>query len=400
MQRSAKFVRYLPEFGWEPTVIAADDRHYWARDETLLGDLPPDIVVRRLSPARPHILLGLLSKVMSEARRRSIVDGVLIPDDRILWALKAAMAARGMIKKRDISAVYTTSPPHSTHIAGLILKRMTGLPWVADFRDPWTGDFRYDPPTRWVRRAHTACERAILERADRVVCITESARRQYISRFGIDPRRLVTIYNGFDAPDFAAAPIHGACPRKKIVITHSGSFYGSYSPELFVRALARALDRDTGLRERVTVRFVGVMDGTMQETVRAILPECSEFSGYVSHSEAGRSIVESDINLIALPVDPRASYNVPGKLFEYLAAGRPILAVAPRGGETARIIESAGAGIVLSQNKVEGLADALIRAIPMLAGGGRAPDTAAIGRYERKSLTGRLARVLDDVAGR
>ncbi len=399
VQRSAKFAKYLPEFGWDPVIVASADRHYWARDDTLLADIPPDVIVKRLSPGSPRVLYSLLAAVTSPAVSRRILDNVFLPDDRILWALKAALCARTMIRRRAISLIYTTSPPHSTHVSGLILKRITGLPWVADFRDPWTTDFRYAPATRCVRRAHTRCERRILTQADRVICITESARQEYITGMAIDPARLVTIYNGFDAADFSIGPVHTDGPSGQILITHSGSFYGTYFPEVFFRALAAALAGNADLNKRVTVRFIGVMEEGMRKRIRDILPDHAVFGGYVSHAEAIRAVMESDINLIALPVGGGVSYHVPGKLFEYLAAGRPILAVAPRG-ETARIIESAGAGIVLSDGGVDDLSKGLAGAIRGLAGtGGRRPDEGVVAGFERRRLAERLARVFDDAAG-
>ena len=399
MQRSVKFVKYLPQFGWVPTVVAADDQYYWARDDTLLSDIPPGTRVKRLSPARPHLLYSLFAAITSDAVSRKTLDNIFIPDDRIIWALKAALYARTIIREGTIRLIYTTSPPHSAHIAGLILKRMTGLPWVADFRDPWTGDFRYDPPTRWVRKVHTYCERKILEGADRVICITDSTRHSYITGFGINPGRLVTIYNGFDASDFGVDHRRRDASSSRIVITHSGSFYGTYFPDTFIHALAEVLNNDADLRKRITMRFIGVMEKGMEERIRRVLPDHCVFSGYVSHPEAVKAVMESDINLIALPVEERVSYMVSGKLFEYLAAGKPILAIAPRG-EAARIIETAKAGIVLSQNGVHELSDALRRAIPLLAGtGGGVSDKRTIDGFERKCLTGQLARVFDDVIG-
>jgi glycosyltransferase involved in cell wall biosynthesis len=399
VQRSAKFAKYLPEFGWEPVVVAAADPLYWARDDTLLSDIPPGTIVRRLSPSRPHLLYSLVAAITSDAVSQDVLSNIIIPDDRVFWALKAALAARTIIKQRAINLIYTTSPPHSAHLAGLILKRVTGLPWVADFRDPWTGDFRYDPPTRWVRKVHTYCERKILEGADRVICITESARHSYIADFGIDPKRLVTIYNGFDASDFSIDHNRHDASSSRIVITHSGSFYGTYFPDTFIRALAEVLSNNADLRKRVTVRFVGVMEKGMEERIRRVLPDHSMFSGYVSHSEAVKAVMESDINLLALPVEEKVSYAVSGKLFEYLAAGRPILAIVPRG-EAARIIESAQAGMVLSHSGVHELSDALSRAIPMLAGEkGGLPDRGTVDRFERRRLTGQLARVFNEVIG-
>jgi glycosyltransferase involved in cell wall biosynthesis len=193
--------------------------------------------------------------------------------------------------------------------------------------------------------------------------------------------------------------VHRRGTSDRIVITHSGSFYGVYFPELFFRGLAAALVADKGLDRRVTVRFVGVMETGMQERIREILPGRCEFTGYVNHREAVRAIVQSDINLIALPVDRKTSYHVPGKLFEYLAAGRPILAIAPRG-ETARIVESTRTGMVVSHDEAGRLSEELRRVIPALAAsGGRAADTKAIAEFERRNLTGLLARVFDEVCG-
>jgi glycosyltransferase involved in cell wall biosynthesis len=276
---------------------------------------------------------------------------------------------------------------------------MTGLPWIADFRDSWTGDFRYDPPTRRVAKAHARWEKRIFETADRIICNTETSRAGFISAFGVEPGRLVTIYNGYDASDFSGGPGRTAASTDRIVITHSGSFYGSYWPEDFVRALALAIENDTELARRVTVRFVGVMDGNIEHKIREILPGHTTFTGYVDHARAVEAIMESDINLITLPVDDSASYIVPGKLFEYLAAGRPILAVGPPG-ETARIVESAHAGIVLSMAGVGDLSGALPRVIRELAEiKGPGPDKAVVERFERRNLTRQLARVLDDVTG-
>lgn len=397
VQRSGKFVKFLPQFGWVPTVVAADDPYYWARDDTLLDDIAPEIVVKRLPPMRPHALHYFLSKITSDTVSRRLLDNVFIPDDRILWALRATLCARTMIRKHAIRAIYTTSPPHSTHISGLILKRMTGLPWVADFRDLWTGDFRYDPPTRWVRNAHTYCERKILEEADRVICISETARRMALSHFRVDPERLVTIYNGFDPGDLRKKT---TVPSKEsIVMTHSGSLYGRHVPWEFFHALATAVLRERRLGERLIVRFVGVMDTAVKHAISQILGGLAVFDGYVDHSKAIDAIMTSDINLIALPLNYGLPYMVTGKIFEYLAAGSPVLAVVPPG-EAADIITSARVGIVLHGENPERLPEQIVEAIALLTEGrGFSPDKRVISRFERKHLTGQLARVFNDVIG-
>jgi glycosyltransferase involved in cell wall biosynthesis len=399
VQRTTKFVKYLPDFGWRPVVLAADDRSYWARDETLVAEIPRGTVVRRLPPRRPDLLYALFSKIASRTVAHKVLDNIFLPDDRIFWALSAAFSALPMLKREGISLIYSTSPPHSSHIAALMLKRLTGLPWVADFRDPWTGDFRYDPPTSWVRRAHGRCEKKILTRADRVICITETARKRYISDFGIDPGRLATIYNGFDARDFERPPKVKRGRDDRIVITHSGSFYGTYFPRTFFLALAKALKKDPALKRRLVVRFVGVMDKAIEERIRDMLPDNTVFDGYVSHKEALGAVMESDINLIALPFKKEIAYHVPGKIFEYLAAMRPILAAVPEG-ETAQLVRLARAGIVVGQREAEPLSERLAYAIAELQKRDRqVRGDRIVQDFERRKLTERLSQVFNEAAG-
>ena len=401
VQRSLKFVKYLPNFGWEPIVFSADDRTYWAHDETLGRDIPKNVVVKRLRSPRFLQVYFLLEKLLSKETARNIWDGVFVPDDRIIWAVYAALSAIKIIKKEKIGLIYSSSPPHSVHIGARIVKRMTGLQWVCDFRDLWTGDFRHDPRSPRAKRLHEKMEKGILGEADRVLRITDAVREYFISDYGIKSEKLVTIYNGFDMDDFGDNSKGEKRTDDKIIITHSGSFYGEYFPETFFSALSLTLKKHPNLKERIEVRFVGVMDPKIKEAIGRYLGVKAVFWGYLSHKDAIKVVQRSDMNLISLPMIDEVYNIVTGKIFEYLAAKRPILAVVPDG-EVSNLIRSARAGVVISDDDPKKLSDKLYRAIIELKDKKDfSPDMEVINRFKRESLTEKLATVFDEVtAGR
>lgn len=399
VQRTLKFVKYLPGFGWEPIVLSVNDKTYWARDETLLEEIPQGTFIKRISPLSLWPAYFLLGKLTSKNFAHKVLDHVFIPDNKILWAHAAALSALGIIRKEKVSLIYSTSPPHSTHIGAAIIKKITGLPWVCDFRDPWTGDFLFKPQSRWARKIHRTMENSVLCQSDRILCISETVRRKYIEEFGIEEKRLITIYNGFDQVDFDNPHPDKGDKKEKTIITHSGSLYGTHFSKNFYMAFSIAIKKYPSLFKDIHLRFIGVMDMKIKNTIERLLGGNVSFIGYVGHLEAVKTIIESDINLIALPYGE--NYGIPGKVFEYLAAKRPILAVVPPG-ETADIVRSARAGVVISDDDPKKLSDKLYRAIIELkARKDFSPDMEVINRFKRESLTEKLAIVFDEVtAGR
>lgn len=401
VQRSLKFVKYLPGFGWEPIVFSADDRTYWARDETLVSDIPKNVVVKRIRSPRLLPVYSLFQKLLSKETARNLWDGIFVPDDRIVWAVYAALSAIKIVKKENVSLIYSSSPPHSVHIGAKIVKKMTGLPWVCDFRDLWTGDFRHNPESPRAKRLHERMENRVLDEADRVLCITDAVREYFISDHGIESEKLVTIYNGFDTDDFDDYSKGEKRTDNKIIITHSGSFYGRYFPEIFFSALSLALKKYPDLKERIEIRFVGVMDREIKEAISRYLGNKAIFLGYLSHKDAIKVVQRSDVNLLSLPMVGEVYNIITGKIFEYLAAKRPILAVVPPG-EASNLIKSARAGIVIHEDDKERLSEKLYRAIIELKDKKDfSPDMEVINRFKRESLTEKLAIVFDEVtAGR
>ncbi|MBN1573275.1 MAG: glycosyltransferase family 4 protein [Deltaproteobacteria bacterium] len=399
VQRTVKFVKYLPEFGWEGLVIAADDKNYWARDETLHEDIPESTIVRRSSPLRPGFFISALERITSRGFAQGLMENVFIPDDKIFWALSILFGALRMVKKHDIRLIYSTSPPHSTHLAALLLKRITRLPWVSDFRDPWTKNYLYKPSNGWIESINRMMERAVMRDADRTICITERAKESYGELPWVDPDRLVTIYNGYDPDDFGGDGAREV-DSDKLIITHSGSIYGGNYPKDFFLAVRRILREEPSLRERLLFRFVGVMDKEIEAEIRSFLGDNVQFLGYLTHREAVDVVTRSDCNLVVVTADEKASYHVTGKLFEYMAAGRPILAVVPPG-EAADLVRSTETGIVISEDNPEALRRKFRGAIEEIAEmkgkGTFSPNIEAVRRFERRRQAERLAGIFDQL---
>ncbi len=397
VQRTVKFVKYLPEFGWEALVCAADDKTYWVRDETLLDEIPKGTIIRRTPPLRPRFLISALERITSKAFAERLIKNVFIPDDRIIWALSVVFKALRLIKRHDVRLIYSTSPPHSSHLAALLLKKVTRLPWVCDFRDPWTKNYLFNPPNGWVESINEMMERGVMRGADRTICITERARGIYGELPWVDSDRLVTIYNGYDPDDFS-----GKKDRKidsnKLIITHSGSLYGGNYPKYFFLAVERLLREEPSLRERLLFRFAGVMEGEIESEIGDHLGGNSQFLGYMTHREAVDAVAESDCNLMVIKADENASYHAAGKLFEYMGAGRPILAVVPLG-QTADLVRSTGTGIVIHEDDPKALCSRLKVAFAEIADmkkeGTFSPNIEAVERFERRRQAGRLAAIFD-----
>ena len=395
VQRTVKFIKYLPSFGWEPIIVCADDKLYWARDETLLRELPKNLKIHRLPSLRPWRIRALLDKIFPKKLVDCLWESIFVPDDRIFWAIWAAMYALTLIRKENVKVIYSTSPPHSTHAGAFLLRKLTGIPWVADFRDPWTKAFLYRPPNRTVKKIHKTIENKLFS-ADRVIFITKTIRAWYLSDTELNARKCETIYNGYDGEDFTTLP-----PTKKkgekIKMVHSGSFYGKYYPETFFSALSMILAQDAKFKKIFTISFIGRMDQKIKENITRLLGKNAVFYGLLPHKKAIKFIGGADINFLGLPLTHRTSYVITGKIFEYLAVKKPILAVVPSG-EVSQIITSTRGGVVLTEKDTENLQHSLKRIILELKNTNNfSPDWGTISQFERKNQTKQLARIFDEL---
>lgn len=400
VQRTVKFVKYLPRFGWEPVVLTASDPGYWAVDASLGSDIPRGTHIERISaPGRLFSLVSTGLKIIGTRPGRTLTHMLFFPDDKISWARKAARRGVRLVEGRSIDAVLSTSPTPSAHLAAEHVSRRTGVPWVADFRDLWSGDYRKNADAIWIANRHLKAEGRVLRSANHVVCATEGFRARFIERHRLDPHRISTIHNGFDPDDFpeTSGVTKPSGDTEPIVMIHSGSLYGEGLPEGFLTGLAQSLTKNSPPSRRLVLRFIGVMDDRLVRRIESILGNAARFDGYLDHRDAVEAVRRADIALLAVPHWENASLVVHGKLFEYLASGTPILAAVPEG-EAARIVRETGAGAVITENDPRTIANIFPDTVESLLNGREySPSAEEIEKYNRIHLTGRLARILDDI---
>jgi glycosyltransferase involved in cell wall biosynthesis len=356
VQRSLKLAQYLPGFGIETHVLAPVDSKWVHRDDDL--HVPTQAWIHRVRYLGPRARKPTEELRAATGLDRALVQAqvtarrLLLPDPSVTFNLTAIPAAIRLVRREGVDAVITTSPPGSIHFVGAAVRRATGTRWLADLRDPLVA-FQH-------RRADTAATRArqatnervarlVARQADAISCVSEAIAEEMRA---FEPRGPVrTIPNGCDFDDFAGLEYERA-PRFRI--THTGSFFGKRDPKPFLQALAGS-DLD------VVARFVGDFRSTDREWAESLgLGDRLELVPYAPRADALRLQRDSEALLLLIPdAGGRGKGVLSGKVFEYLAAGRPILAVVPPAGAAAELIREAGAGIVVAPDDVDGMKVAL-----------------------------------------
>ncbi len=430
--RMVKLAKYLPEYGWHPIVLTSDPKdcyfaHQWSYDPSLLKEVegrstvlavhsPLERTLRALVQ-RSHIGMGHrdLNGAVTGPRRIAAEDkqgGVIgrikrgrlltamrrmrtLQDQSALWVPFAYRSALRLIREYRVQAILTTSPPHLIHIAGLWLKRATQLPWIADFRDGWTGNLLFTPESRVRQRIDCWIERQIATQADVTVAVTE----QIVDRFKLSyPRyseRFCVIHNGFDPADFPRP--NSLAPQRPVDFVHVGSIAQYRSPGPFLRAMQELHLEGRLPNGSMRVEFVGQVHSLDEDTMR-LLDEVVNLVPPVSHTEAIDRMVHAGVLLLFAGIEEgKAAFS--GKVFEYLAARRPILAVVPAVGELASLLHRYPLARVASPTDIEGIKEGILWA---LAAAGKAVDIAnsrddIVSQFDRRLQAGRLAEMLDEL---
>ena len=357
VQRPLKFATHLPALGIETHVLAPEDPKWVHRDDDLV---PPTQAwihrVRYLGPKGrlPAEELHGLQGVERAVRKSMLAfRRVLVPDENVSWNLTAVPAAIRIARREGIDVVITTSPPTSVHLVGAAVRRATGAKWIADLRDSIVANPHRRVESRLVRAKEATGEsfaRMVARSADAVTAVTEPIGEELQA---LGARRVVTIANGCDFEDFAGLEYRRG---ERFRLTHTGSFFGRRSPRAVLEALAAA-DAD------IVARFVGDFRASDREWAeRLALGDRLELHPYLPRKQVLELQRDSEALLLLIPESGgRGRAVLSAKVFEYLAAERPILAAVPADGAAANLIRETGAGIVVSPDDVDGIRDALLR---------------------------------------
>ncbi len=420
VQRVLKFVKYLPEFGWQPVVLTVQDGDYPARDESLLAEIPQHTIVYRTKIFEPYRLYRKLTGKPPNApvdvenipqggrqggsAMESLAEFVrstfFIPDARIGWYPYAIPEGLKIIKEQKIDAIYSSSPPYTTSVIARKLHRATGVPWVAGFRDPWTGFL--STPDRWFlpRAIDEHLERAVFNDANAVEAAWRGILIDIIAKDpNVDQKKLFHLPNGFDRDDY---PVLDAQANERFTVTYTGSMYGKRNPRTFLRAVEGLVDHGKVDPEKITLRFIGRFGSEVREMLQgSSLRDSIEVVSYLPHSKSVEALLRSDALLLI--VDEAAGSNeiVPGKVFEYIGAQRPIIALAPDGA-IAALMRETRSGLVAPNQDIPAIQAAFIECYDNFLYHKRKfeQDREAVKRYDRREITRQLAALLDALSPR
>ncbi len=399
VQRWVKFSKYLPQFGWQPVIYTPENPEQLAVDESLLSDIPdcaeiikthisePYEIYRRLagSKGKAQEVNPLNAQKKSLGKRISLWlrGNLFIPDPRIWWVRPSLRFLVKYLREHPVDAVVTTGPPQSMHLIGRGLKRRLGVKWIADFRDPWTEMFYYKhlSLSRLSDRRHHRLEQSVLDEADLVIAVSPPVARDFAAKT-TTPVKLIT--NGFDEDDFAAP-----APKRsdgKFTLVHTGLFASDGNPLNLWDALAGKCRDDSEFRSRLQIRLAGKTDPEIISAIRERgLGDNLVNLGYLPHEQTVAEQRGADILLLPLRQEPEYAKVLPGKIFEYIAARRPVLGIGQSDGAAAAVLRDAGAGEMFGWDEKEALMEFILTSHP---------ETSGAEKYSRRRLTEKLVELL------
>ncbi|HLN54105.1 MAG TPA: glycosyltransferase family 4 protein [Lentimicrobium sp.] len=411
VQRWLKFVKYLRNFNWEPVIFTPENPEFPAIDNTLEQEIPSGIEVIKIPIWEPYQVYKKLtgkapdekvnaSGFISEKTKTSTLQkaslwvrgNFFIPDARKFWIKPSVKFLLNWLSSNKVDVVVSTGPPHSVHFIGLGLKEKTGLPWLADFRDPWTNiDFYKELNLTWLAdRLHHKLELKVLSNADEVVVISDSMKTDFENLFY---RRYTVITNGYDIDDLKTVNVSLDI---KFSIAHIGSMAKSRNPIKLWEALKDLKDSVPGFRENLIIRLIGTVDFSVLEAIRKTgLEPNLEITEYKPHNEIISFQQHSRVLLLIINDTPNAKLILPGKFFEYLASARPILCIGPEDGDAAKIIAQSGAGYVAPFNDKERITNTIKILYSNYLNNQDLNSIDKISQFSRESLSEKLASVLN-----
>ncbi len=389
VQRSLKFVKYLPEFGWQPLVVTTTADASLVQDPSLAKDIPPQTPIIRV----PGFSISRLQTKATRyhLRRAAVALNILLqlPDATRFWAHQARKTVARLIKEEKPQLIYTTSGPYSSHLLGLWARKQFQIPWFADFRDPWSQNLLLPYPPGY-RTLNRIMERQVLATADRIACVSEPWLMDLQANLGCCTEKFMVLTNGYDDTDIHPYP---PTTTTHFTLTHMGSFYRNRRPHKVVAAIKQLTASNRIPASKLRVLFIG-------KNARQHIPSAPPFitHDYMPHKQLDQFRQQSNAFLLILATSPENIGNHSGKLFEYIASNRPILGIVPPGGAAQQLIAETNTGIAISDE-----IDMITQAIEKLYDQWQSkcvswdPDWDKIQQYTRRNLTAQLATAFNEM---
>jgi len=411
-------VKYLPEHGWQPSVLTVSNPSVPLFDESLNADVPVGTIIRRARTLEPgYALKGAVSAGGSSSRTgssilrtalkgfaRSVSNFVLQPDPQILWLPAAIKAGLRLLDEVAHEAIVVTAPPFSSFLVGAALARRTGLPLVLDYRDEWGISNAYwenKRPGAFTRVIQSRMERHVVRAAKAIVATTRSSAdslRDIASQAG-SSATVSHIYNGYDPDEFAAFPTQRETNRDRFRIVYVGTLWNLTSVAPLVEAVRFVAERSPDIASNLELVFAGRRTGPQEEILRRLDGTgCRvELIPHLDHQNAINLMATADLQCLLLSDVPHSGRVVSAKTFEYMATGRPILAIVPHG-ENRELLRDCPAAVCFEPRETSAIADAIsCRVSRFLKKETASPPTWDASCFDRRNFAGELAELLDEV---
>lgn len=418
VQRWVKFARYLPSEGWQPVIYTPENPEQLAVDHSLEKEIPEEAEIIKTHITEPYELYKKFLRGSGHgkeavevnpvnARNKSFAQKAAMwvrgnffrPDPRCMWIRPSVKYLKKYLEEHPVDLIVSTGPPQSMHLIGRRLAKETGLPWIADFRDPWTKIFYFKhlSMTRATEKWHHRMEKKVLDEATAVVAVSPLVQKDFQQ---VTKTPVVLITNGFDENDYPDMNVSEMSEghEKDFTITHTGLFAADGNPTVLWDVLADKCRKDSEFRNRLKIRLVGKTDiqiiGAIED---AGLKDNLIDLGYQPHEAAVDEQRKASLLILPLRKEPEYKAVLPGKLFEYIASRRPVLGIGQPDGAMAMIMDSTKTGTVLDWNDREAVGRFIDRCWCDHCKGTLTVEGADISQFTRRNLTRRMAELFDRI---
>ncbi len=409
VMRWLKMSKFLPELGWQPIIYTPENPDSSVIDESLLEEIHPNTIELKTPIWEPYNYYRKLTGKKGDAQFKAgyiseassgnwknklsvyIRGNFLIPDPRKFWIKPSIKFLSKYLKENKVDAIVSTGPPHSMHLIALGLKKKFDIPWVADFRDPWTNIDFYDKLklTKRADKKHHKLEKEVLKNADHVVTVSPGCANDLDN---ISGKKTEIIYNGFDPDDFNFEPQK---PDKSFTISHFGAFNKDRNPVSLWNALGEISKENSEFKKLLKIQLIGQIDESVLKSIKENnLFQNVEETDHLPHKEGLIKISKSQLLLLPINNSPNVMGIVTGKMFEYLALKRPILAIGPEKADFAKIINSTQSGVVHDFKDIEGIKTSLNNMFSLFKQDKLISKSKAFEAYSRKNLAKKFTDLL------
>lgn len=406
VQRWLKFVKYLPEFNIEPIVYCPSNASYPITDASLADQVNPDLTVIKQHIKEPYKIAQLFSKksktiskgIIAEKEKQSLMERLMlfvrgnffIPDARKNWVKPSVKYLSTYIKDFNIDTIITSGPPHSLHLIGLELQQKLDVTWIADFRDPWTtiGYHKQLKLTSASKIKHKNLEKKVLNNANKIIVTSPSTKVEF-EQITTQPIQVIT--NGYDHEKVTTFGLD-----KKFTLSHIGSLLSKRNPEVLWKVLRDLINEDSDFASNFQLNLVGAVGKEVLQSIEIHgLTNSLNNIGYVSHSEAIMFQKKSQL-LLLIEIDSEITKAIiPGKLFEYMVANRPIIALGPIGADVASIIKETNTGQFFNYQDYDALKLTIKQHFEAFKKGDLKTNPIGLQKYSRQQLTKNLAQFIN-----